>query len=199
MKNLTLLLIVICFSSNLLSQKTEIEINELRNDHLLSLTDSSQKMLTPEEIKEFQGLDYFKFDSKFQIEARFKKKKGKKFEMATSTDRKPIYRRYGYLFFTLDSIECKLEVYQNIALKKNPEYKNYLFIPFKDGTSALSTYGGGRFMDVGITKGKTIILDFNLAYNPYCAYSYRYSCPIPPRCNTLNVDIEAGEKTPIGH
>ena len=77
MKHLTLLLIVICFSSNLLSQKTEIEINELRNDHLLSLTDSSQKMLTPEEIKEFQGLDYFKFDSKFQIEARFKKEERK--------------------------------------------------------------------------------------------------------------------------
>tara|TARA_B110000285_G_scaffold86512_1_gene99164 strand:- start:2190 stop:2789 length:600 start_codon:yes stop_codon:yes gene_type:complete len=199
MRHVIYLLIVVCMPKISFSQKTEIEITELRNDHKLLLIDSTKKMLTPEEIKEFQGLDYFEIDSKFQIEARFKKKKGKKFEMATSTDRKPIYRRYGYLYFTLDSIECKLEVYQNIALKENPEYKNYLFIPFKDGTSALSTYGGGRFMDVEKTKEKTFILDFNLAYNPYCAYSYRYSCPIPPRCNTLNVDIKAGEKTPIGH
>ena len=199
MKNLITLLIAICITTVSFSQISKKEVLDLRKDHLISLLDSTTKMLTPEEIKEFKGLDYFDFDSTFQIKARLKKKKGKKFEMATSTNRKPIYRRYGYLYFTVNGIECKLEVYQSVALKKNPEYKNYLFIPFKDGTTALATYGAGRFLELEKTKGKSFILDFNLAFNPYCCYSERYSCPIPPRCNTLNVDINAGEKTPLGH
>ena len=199
MRYLSLLLTAFCIVNYTFSQKTENEIVEIRKDHKLLLLDSTQNMLTSQEIANFNGLDYFEFDSEFQIEAKFKKKKGKKFEMATSTDRKPFYRRYGYIYFRIDGVDCKLEVYQNIALKRNPEYKNYLFIPFKDGTSALTTYGGGRFMDVERTKEKTILIDFNLAYNPYCVYSYRYSCPIPPKCNTLKVDIRAGEKTPIGH
>ena len=127
MKRIIYLLSIVCISTNALSQMSEKEILDHRKDHLIALTDSSTKMLTPDEIKAFQGLDYFDFDSTFQIQAKLKKKKGKKFEMATSTDRKPIYRRYGYLFFTIDDIECNLEVYQYIALKKNSEYKNYLF------------------------------------------------------------------------
>ena len=86
-----------------------------------------------------------------------------------------------------------------MALRKKKEYKDYLFIPFRDGTSRMETYGGGRYLDLRIPKGKTILVDFNLAYNPYCAYSHRYSCPIPPEINTLNVRILAGEKTPFGH
>ena len=199
MKCSIILFITTCIVSISFSQKTEIEILNLRKDHLLMLKDSSTKMLTPEEIIKFQGLDYFAFDAKFQIECRIKKKKGEEFEMATSTDRKPIYRRYGFLEFTLDGIECKLEVYQNIALLKNPEYKNYLFIPFKDGTTAITTYGAGRFLEVEKARGRKILIDFNLAFNPYCSYSERYSCPIPPKANTLSVDILAGEKTPLGH
>ena len=199
MKCITLLILAICFSKNSTSQKTEIEITNHRKDHLVMLTDSTTKMLTAAEIKQFHGLDYYDFDARFQIEAKIKKKRGKEFEMATSTDRKPIYRRYGFLYFTIDSVECKLEVYQNIALLKNPEYKNYLFIPFKDGTTAISTYAAGRFLEVEKSRGRKILIDFNLAFNPYCSYSERYSCPIPPRCNTLNVDINAGEKTPLGH
>jgi len=199
MKYLITLFTIICANIFSFSQQTEKEILDHRKDHLTSLTDSSTKMLTPAEIKDFKGLDYFDFDSTFQIKARLKRNKGKKFEMATSTDRKPIYRRYGYLYVTIDGVECKLEVYQNVALKKNSEYKNYLFIPFKDGTTAIETYGAGRFLELEKTKGKSFMLDFNLAFNPYCCYSERYSCPIPPRCNTLNVEIHAGEKTPLGH
>ncbi|MDG1428784.1 MAG: DUF1684 domain-containing protein, partial [Crocinitomicaceae bacterium] len=74
-----------------------------------------------------------------------------------------------------------------------------LFIPFRDKTSRHETYGGGRYLDVQIPDRDMMHLDFNLAYNPYCAYSHRYSCPIPPEENTLNVSILAGEKTPLAH
>ena len=86
-----------------------------------------------------------------------------------------------------------------MALRKEEGFEDYLFIPFRDGTSRIETYGGGRYLDVRIPDGKELLIDFNLAYNPYCAYSHRYSCPIPPVVNTLDVKIIAGEKTPIGH
>ena len=79
------------------------------------------------------------------------------------------------------------------------DYKDYLFIPFRDVTSGKETFGGGRFLDARIPKNDTLLIDFNLNYNPYCAYSERYSCPIPPTENTLKVSILAGEKVPVGH
>jgi uncharacterized protein (DUF1684 family) len=88
---------------------------------------------------------------------------------------------------------------KNVKLSKNKAYKNYLFIPFKDKTSGNETYGGGRYLDVTVPNSELTWLDFNTAYNPYCAYSYRYSCPIPPTVNTLPIEIRAGEKTPSGH
>lgn len=187
------------FSFNLLAQKSQQDVEQLRNKHLEELLDTSTHVLKLEEIETFGGLDYFKFDMAYQVEALFTKDKGKKFEMITSTERRPVYRRYGYVVFTINNIECTLEVYQNLALKKNKDYKDYLFIPFRDKTSGNSTYGGGRYLDIRIPDGNEIILDFNLLYNPYCAYSYRYSCPIPPEANKLEVEIKAGEKTPIGH
>jgi len=179
-------------------QKTAKEIEEHRAEHLNSLTDTAAHVLNAEEIAAFEGLDYFPFDADFQITAKFTKDKGKKFEMPTSTERTPLYRRYGYVDFVIDGANYKLEVYQNIGLR-DKEYRDYLFIPFRDKTSAKATYGGGRYLDARVPDGDTILLDFNLLYNPYCAYSYRYSCPIPPAVNTLNVEINAGEKTPIGH
>lgn len=181
------------------AQLSENEILEKRKEHLAHLRDSSTHLLTVEEIGEFQGLDYFKVKPDFQITATFKKSKGKKFEMPTSTDRTPIYRRYGYVYFEINGKKQQLEVYQNIALTKKKEYRDYLFIPFRDATSGKETYGGGRYLDFKIPKGQDALIDFNLSYNPYCAYSYRYSCPIPPKQNTLDVKVSAGEKTPLGH
>ena len=181
------------------AQLSESEILEKRTEHDSELRDTAVSILNSEEISEFEGLDYFDFDSTFQIEAKFCKRKGRKFEMPTSTDRLPVYRRYGIIKFTINDSLCKLEVYQNMALLNEEGYEDYLFIPFRDGTSRNETYGGGRYLDVRIPDGKMLLLDFNLAYNPYCAYSHRYSCPIPPAINTLEVNISAGEKTPFGH
>ena len=183
------------------AQLTETEITEMRKQHLYELTDTNYHYLNTEEISNFQGLDYYPFDTSFQLSATFDKDTGKKFKMQTSTSRLPIYRRFGYLYFTIDSVSCRLTVYQNMDLLKQnrKEYKNYLFIPFKDKTTRISTYGGGRFLDFQKPKSSTVNLDFNMSYNPYCAYTYRYSCPIPPEENTLNVPIKAGEKIPLGH
>ena len=90
-----------------------------------------------------------------------------------------------------------MNVYQadKSVLEKFPEYADLLFVPFKDATNGAETYGGGRYIDVKTPKGNKVILDFNLAYNPSCAYgSDRYSCPIPPKKNFLKIPIKAGEK-----
>lgn len=182
------------------SQQSYIDsIEVLRVQHTGELINPEAKVLTDEEIDHFQGLDYFSTSTNYRLNARLEKNKGKKFKMPTSTERLPIYKRYGYVYFELNGETHRLTVYQNMELIKKEEFKNYLFIPFRDATSGIETYGGGRYLDLQIPANTSIIIDFNLAYNPYCAYSYRYSCPVPPEENTLKIRIEAGEKIPLGH
>jgi uncharacterized protein (DUF1684 family) len=114
--------------------------------------------------------------------------------MKTSTDRKPLYVKYGELSFTIDDRDLKLNVYKNIELSKKEEYKDYLFLPFSDLTSGKESYIGGKYIDLRIPKGDTIVIDFNTSYNPYCAYNHKYSCPKVPLENDLNIEIKAGVK-----
>lgn len=149
---------------------------------------------------EREGLDtlsYFPVDTSWRIEAHLIKDKGKRFKMPTSTDRQPMYRRYGWLCIKYKERMFRLAAYQNLELK-GKEYKNYLFIPFKDSNAPKVTYGAGRYVEVYKEKGEdTVIIDFNSTYNPYCAYSYRYSCPVTPKVNHIDFPIEAGERNPI--
>ena len=87
-----------------------------------------------------------------------------------------------------------MNIYQNLELISKPEYVDYLFVPFTDLTNGKGSYSGGRYIDTRIPPGKKIVLDFNKAYNPYCAYNGKYSCPIPPEENHLEVEIRAGVK-----
>ena len=199
MKHIFCFLFITIFYSGAFAQSTKEEIATHRADHLTYLLDTTSGWLSQKEVDEFGGLDYFEFDKSFQITATLTKNKGRRFKMPTSTDRLPVYRRYGYLDFSVGDSSCRLEVYQKMKYRKKKGNKNYLFIPFRDATTRKSTYGGGRFMDLTLTESDTILIDFNLAYNPYCAYTYNASCPIPPEANTLTVPISAGEKTPIGH
>jgi uncharacterized protein (DUF1684 family) len=198
MKNILLILFIFC-TEIASAQMSHEGILLHRREHLAELGDTAAHVLDLDEIESFGGLDYFDFDSTYQLKVKFKKSMGKTFEMPTSTDRLPVYRRYGVIEFTVDGVICTLEVYQNMALRKEEGFKDYLFIPFRDATSSSESYGGGRYLDVKIPKKKEMLVDFNLAYNPYCAYSHRYSCPIPPAVNTLKVSISAGEKTPMAH
>ena len=143
----------------------------------------------------FSALNIFPANIDFYIKAVFKKSKGeKKFKMKTTTTRLPEYKKYGEVTFEIKGEKFKLNVYQNIKLLKKKEYKKHLFLPFTDLTNGETTYGGGRYIDLEIPKENTIVIDFNKAYNPYCAYSHKYSCPIPPAENFLNIKIEAGVK-----
>lgn len=178
------------------SQNSYVDsIQKLRNERNTHMLDSTS-ILNEKEKDNFVALDFFEIDSNWVITANFKKKKGRVFKMKTSTSRLPKYRQYGIISFYVNDTLIELPVYQNLALIKKKEYKNYLFLPVKDHTIPDESYGAGRYLDLRIPKSKTILIDFNMLYNPYCAYSDRYSCPITPKENSVNVRINAGEKIP---
>ena len=158
-------------------------------------SDSLKSPLTKEDLKAFKGLDFFSINEKYIVEATFiRTKKEKPFGMKTTTSRTPLYKKYGELHFEIDGKALKLNVYQNVDLNKKPGYEDYLFLPFSDLTCGKESYIGGRYVDMKIQKGKTWTIDFNKAYNPYCAYNYEYSCPIVPLENDLDIEILAGVK-----
>lgn len=142
-------------------------------------------------------LRFFDSDSTFRVVADFVRTQGSEpFSMPTYSGMQKEYVKYGELHFRLNQQKLSLSVYRSLSLMQQPMYRDYLFIPFKDATSANETYGGGRYMDIrmGEIKKGVCVLDFNKAYNPYCAYLDGYNCPIPPKENHLPVKIEAGEK-----
>ncbi|HVW15281.1 MAG TPA: DUF1684 domain-containing protein [Mucilaginibacter sp.] len=106
------------------------------------------------------------------------------------------YVRYALLKFELKGKPMQLTVYRSVALSATAQYKDYLFLPFTDDTNGKDTYGGGRYIDMKATdfKDGEVVVDFNKAYNPYCAFSGGYSCPKPPGENHLQIAVEAGEK-----
>ena len=114
--------------------------------------------------------------------------------MKTSDKRLRDYDLYAKVTFELDGREFQLNVYQISAANMKALHQNRLFLPFTDQSNGTDTYGGGRYLDLEIPEGDRITIDFNKAYNPYCAYSDRYSCPIPPQENDLGIPILAGVK-----
>ena len=151
--------------------------------------------LTEADFKNFKTLDFFDINPKFIVNAIFEKSENEKiFDMKTSTKRLSKHIKYGEIIFQLNGKKHKLNLYQSADYKSNVGYEDYLFLPFLDLTNGNQCYVGGRYIDLRIPKGNTIEIDFNKAYNPYCAYSNRYSCPIVPIENTLKIEILAGVK-----
>lgn len=150
--------------------------------------------LLPKDRAHFTELERFEPNSAFAVTAEFKSKKGKEFGMQTTTERLPIYRKVGRLAFRINGEKFKLAVYRNVELSKQEDFANYLFVPFTDLTNGEMTYGGGRYIDLKGPLGKNVALDFNRAYNPYCAYNAKYSCPVPPSGNHLDISVLAGVK-----
>ncbi len=160
----------------------------------LEFRDSKGSPLEPDDIKDFNGLNYYSYDSKYRVTAILEKIEDYKIiRMKTTTDRRPEYKTWARARFTLDGVKCQLMIYQPIDLMQEKGFENYLFLPFTDETSGRDTYGGGRFLELTFPEGNTMIIDFNSAFNPYCAYNHKYSCPVPPEENDLSVRIEAGE------
>jgi uncharacterized protein (DUF1684 family) len=157
--------------------------------------DAKTSPLTTEDLALFKALDFYPINEKFFVTAKFIRTENEKpFEMKTSTDRKPLYVKYGEAHFSIDGLNYKLNIYRNIELSKKEEYKDYLFLPFSDLTSGNESYIGGKYIDMKTPKGETIVIDFNTSYNPYCAYNHKYSCPKVPLENDLNIEIKAGVK-----
>jgi uncharacterized protein (DUF1684 family) len=116
--------------------------------------------------------------------------------MLTHSGKKKVYRQYAVASFRFKGKDCSLQIYQSMALLQQEQYRKSLFLPFNDQTNYLTTYAGGRYIDLSTddVKSGTILIDFNKCYNPYCAFAGGYSCPIPPEANRLPVAIEAGEQ-----
>ena len=165
-----------------------------------SYLDSSSSPLKPLEREVLQargGHDFFPVDSAYRIVTTLEPvANGDTIRMPTSAGYDKLYRVYGYLNFPLRGEEVRMTVYQSLRKGGNPEYRDHLFLPFRDGTTGKETYGGGRYLDLYLprTEDRRVVVDFNHAYQPYCAYTTGYACPLPPEENTLPVRVEAGVK-----
>ncbi|MBC3541828.1 DUF1684 domain-containing protein [Rufibacter sediminis] len=198
-KLLVLLLLAMPFLAQ--AQKTssgaylqEIARHRAHEDSVFKFDEHSP--LKAEAKATFKGLEYFPVNEAYRVKAKFVRNTQESvFIMPTTGTRNPEYVKYGELHFNLQGQPLQLSVYQNQELKKQPKYMTYLFIPFTDATTGQETYATGRYLDFSIPMNTdSVWLDFNKAYNPYCAYGDGYSCPIPPKENKLPVRVEAGVK-----
>ena len=172
------------------------EKSDYRSEILLKRKEINKEMASkgspiPEsDRRSFAGLNFYSPDSSYRVMANFELlANGEVFKMKTNTEREPLYQKYARLSFQLNGQSHNLIAYKSVEHEGNE-----LFIPFNDATNGNETYETGRFMDVEIPEGNSLLLDFNLCYNPYCAYNTKYSCPIPPQENNLETSIQAGEK-----
>jgi len=192
-----LLSIVIIFSFSCREEKRyqDVNLTEYQRQVNNYFKDASVSPLKPKDLKNFQGLDFFEFDSIYVVKAKIEEtKESLPFKMETTTDIPADVRKYADLFFQISEREFELSVYENLEYEGVEGYENYLFLPFLDETNENETYGGGRYLDLFLNGTDSIIIDFNKAYNPKCVYDENFSCPIVPRKNFLNTRIEAGVK-----
>lgn len=171
------------------------EIIAFRAEKEKELKQKGKSPLPEKERRKFKSLNYFPIDLKYRVSATFVRTESPVlFKMQTTTSRLPEYVKYGEVRFRIDTLEYKLEVYQNPELSRRSGYEDYLFLPFTDLTNGEETYEVGRYIDFRIPTTADVIVDFNNAYNPYCSYSSNFSCPIPPAANHLPISIPVGEK-----
>ena len=152
--------------------------------------DASVSPLKKRDLKNFRGLDFFTYDSTYLVTAKLTKTpKEKPFMMLTTTDMMVEYIKYGTVSFELLNNQYSLDIYKNL---EDPNERDNLFLPFLDDTNGNESYGGGRYINLDIPQDDNLIIDFNSAFNPYCVYDEKYSCPIVPRENYLPLEIKAG-------
>ncbi len=186
-------LLACCF--NLHAQSNyEKQIVALREEKANEL---AKEQYGPLKADQVAFLDYFPVDANYKVKAKIEVLFDEPvFRIPTYDGTSNEYKRYGIITFILQGKERVLNVYQSVALFQNPAYKKHLFLPFLDLTNGQESYSGGRYIDLSTDdiKGDNVEIDFNKAYNPYCAYSNGYRCPVPPVENNLETKIMAGEK-----
>lgn len=163
-----------------------------REDKDLTFRSRSNSPFNDEDRRAFKNLVYYEPNLAYQVKAKVAPlaKQDTLLMPLTNGSYEP-YLRYGQATFELDGAPHELMLYKKLSGEKEG-----LFVPFTDKTNGFETYGGGRFLDVPFEEGdKTVLLDFNRAYSPFCAFNPDYVCPVPPKDNRLNIAIPAGEKT----
>ncbi|MGX1929577.1 DUF1684 domain-containing protein [Flagellimonas sp. 2504JD4-2] len=201
---LTLLLAIGCKSDkkyHASGQEVQIESSKIRE--IVEFQEGMNATFKDPEVsplpdrfrKDFEGLGFFEPDTTYMVLARFERTPDAvPFMLDTTTGEKTEEVVYGIAHFELNGERHQLEIYQTPALLTQEKYKDYLFLPFLDETNGVETYGGGRYIDLTIPEGNAILIDFNKAYNPYCVYNKKYSCPLVPRQNYLRTNVRAGVK-----
>src|SRR5688572_25516211 len=165
------ILLLLAYSSVyfLIGQGVDMRVDAARHYQKKLNSEYADPVTSPLEkadLENFSSLIFFPINLDFYVTATFKRSRGERtFKMKTSTDRLPEYKKFGVVSFELKGTKYTLSVYQNIELSKTKEHKNYLFLPFTDLTNGETTYGGGRYIDLEISKKRTIVIDFNQAYN----------------------------------
>ena len=144
-----------------------------------------------EDRRSFSGLKYFEPDPAYRFELELRRLPSlQSLIMGTSKGTRQLFNRMGKFDFAVDGKQMALRAYQSAE-----RVEASLFVPFRDATSGKESYGAARYLDLEVQHDDRYALDFNYAYNPYCAYSEDYVCPLPPQENWLTVPIRAGEKT----
>lgn len=193
-----LLLSFSCSTQNSLNPRTEkeranVDILIFQKELINEWNNPEKTPLKADEKDSFQGIHFFPVDLNYRIHADFTPiKEGTTHPFPTSANKIKYYKEYGKIHFILHSKSFELTLYQSDPPIEG--YETSLFLPFMDETNGETTYGGGRYLDLEISdiKNKKVWIDFNQAYNPYCAYSSHYNCPIPPANNFLETQIRAG-------
>jgi uncharacterized protein (DUF1684 family) len=196
MKNTIWIFLLYSLCQSLQAQTSAAYLEKIAAHRKSYLQAFLQNPASPLNKKELKKVAFFAPDEAFLLTCTFTPiPDATPFEMPTYSGESKAYVQYGIASFTLSGQEYQLSIYR-MSGRTLPQYRDLLFIPFKDQSNGESTYGGGRYLDLRVQDivDGTLVLDFNKAYNPYCAYSDGYSCPIPPDENHLQVSILAGEK-----
>lgn len=190
------LLIILVFLSCINGQKDSTYLTQIKDfqyEMNVSFANKETTILKPEDFKHFSSLDFFPIDSNYRVRAQFKRTPGERARIfPTSTGSKYYMLKYGEARFDLFDKTITLDVFQTEDLET--QRPSYLFIPFTDLTSGSETYGGGRYINTDLPNNEVLTIDFNRAYNPYCAYNDDYSCVVPPRSNRMPIAVKAGIK-----
>ncbi len=167
---------------------------EARREKDREFRNGSTSPIPPEDRRRFHGLFYYAVDPTLRFHVKLNRYPApQEVRLGTNTGEVRQALRYGYFEFAIEGKTCRLQVYRIEDTNSNGEPS--LFAPFRDATSGKETYAAGRYIDLKENTTGYYDLDFNQAYNPYCAYSKEYSCPVPPAENTLPVPVRAGEKS----
>ncbi len=165
------------------------ELSEFRQAKDQMMKHEHESPLTHEQAHSFQGLSYYDEDPTLRFDLNLERYEAEEvIDMQTSTGDVASYLRWGKVSFEVDGEPVQLTVYKDTA-------GSVYFLPFADGTSRDETYGAGRYLDLHELANGRLLVDFNYAYNPYCAYNERWSCPLTPFENRIRVPLRAGEKS----